>query len=172
VKYKSARGNKALSKGLVLGGKEFSYDQGTPLYVCRGFYRGNYIPGKYLSRHYHSACHFSWEGDEHQEKVDFELMKISNSSSSGNNNSKTLRWVELNEEEGIPNNADVVEGGKSRQGEQIYVIRCQMEGDKKELAWTPGRYGPSQDHAASSAYVGYGSTERQCKGKVEFLTCS
>jgi len=140
---------------LVPGGSEFSNNGGTTLYVCRAYYNGNNIPGKYHPER--KSCHFSWEGREYSQISSFQLLRWK---STGN---LTLTWVK--QVVGIPKG--VVEGGRHVLGDKLHMARCRVKGDGDEYAWIPGRY----DTRLGAAFTGFNAEELGCNDTYEFLTC-
>jgi len=154
-KFFKDKDNDMLDYKLVPGGSEFG--SGGTLCICRGLYKGNSIPGKYHEAR--KSCHFTWEGFEHSELRNFQVLRLSKSS-----NAK-LQWEASSSS--VPEK--VVENGKTSEGEPLYVIRgsVSIPGPPEQTVWIPGRYQPSV-----GPYTGYGLKEIRCEeNKWEFLTC-
>jgi len=103
------------------------------------------------------SCHFTWEEKEHSRTSDFEVMNWKTGNS-------TLKWVK--QAVGVP--GGVVEGGRTAEGDKLYVVRCKVKGEEEEHAWVPGRY----DTRTEGAFVGHDLEQLACNEYFEFLTCA
>lgn len=108
----------SIPDGAVVGG--YDIDE-TPLYVARANHQGDTIPGKHVPNHH--IVYVPYGGKEHA-KEEYEILCNGN-----------VAWVE-SAYGFIPSNAVV--GGKTRDGEMLYIGRASFGG-----SLTPGKIHPS-----------------------------
>lgn len=105
----------------------------TPLYVGRAYHQRDQIPGKYVPNHH--VVYVPYDGEEHA-KQQFEILCNGN-----------VSWVDA-AYGSVPSNAVV--GGKTMDGETLYIGRAYFEG-----SLTPGKIHPSH----RTLYISFDGSE-------------
>ncbi|XP_021943322.1 uncharacterized protein LOC110841586 [Folsomia candida] len=121
----------SVPEGAFAGGE----DGGSPLYVARAEHEGATIPGKLLAEH--GVAYVPWGGAENA-KDNYQVLVVS---------PDAVSWVDASGD-AVPANA--IEGGKTEDGETLYIGRVLHEG-----AQTVGKFHPSH----GKMYISYGGEE-------------
>lgn len=114
----------------VCGGSDHDCD----LIVARALHEGELLPGKFVPTH--GVCYVSWGGEEHR-KDEFEVLC-----------GCKPNWVHVNEGVEIP--LEALPGGRTIDGETLYIGRVEHEGTV-----TLGKVHPSHN----TCYIPYGGAE-------------